>query len=73
MAITKKDGTIIIDTLINTKGFNKGAGNMQKSISGLSGTISKLGVAIGVAPQPWLVGSERWLYAWCSCTIVSFE
>ena len=48
MAI-KKDGTVVIDTLINTKGFNKGVGNMQKSISGLSGTISKLGVAIGVA------------------------
>lgn len=48
MAI-KKDGTVVIDTLINTKGFNKGVGNMQKSISGLSGTISKLGVAIGLA------------------------
>lgn len=48
MAI-KKDGSVIIDTLIDTKGFNKGVGNMQKSISGLTGTITKLGVAVGLA------------------------
>ena len=49
MAVTKKDGTIIIDTLINTKGFNSGVGNMKKSVSGLTSTIGKLGVAIGLA------------------------
>lgn len=48
MAI-KKDGTVIVDTLIDTKGFNKGVGNMQKSVSGLSGSISKLGIAIAAA------------------------
>lgn len=49
MAITKKDGTIIVDTLIDTKGFGKGVGNMKKSISGLSGSIGKLGVSIAAA------------------------
>ena len=48
MAI-KKDGAVIVETLIDTKGFNKGVGNMQKSVSGLSGTINKLGLAIAAA------------------------
>lgn len=48
MAI-KKDGTVIIDTRVDTKGFNKGVGNMQKSVSGLIGSISKIGAAVGLA------------------------
>ena len=48
MAI-KKDGTVIIDTKVDTKGFNKGVGNMQKSVSGLIGSISKIGAAVGLA------------------------
>lgn len=45
----KNDGTVVIDTLIDTKGFNKGVGNMQKSVSGLIGSISKIGAAVGLA------------------------
>lgn len=48
MAI-KKDGTVIIDTRVDTKGFNKGVGNMQKSVTGLIGSISKIGAAVGLA------------------------
>ena len=48
MAI-KSDGSVIIDTLVDTKGFNRGVGNMQKSVSGLTASIGKIGVAIGAA------------------------
>ena len=43
------DGTIIIDTDIDTAGFNTGMGTMQKRASGLSGAFKKLGIAIGAA------------------------
>lgn len=48
MAI-KSDGSVIIDTLVDTKGFNRGVGNMQKSVSGLTASIGKIGAAIGAA------------------------
>lgn len=48
MAI-KSDGSVIIDTLVDTKGFNRGIGNMQKSVSGLTSSIGKIGVAISAA------------------------
>lgn len=43
------DGIIIIDTDIDTAGFNTGMGTMQKRASGLSGAFKKLGIAIGAA------------------------
>ena len=42
------DGTIYINTQIDSNGFNSGVGNMKKSVSGLTSTIGKLGVAIGL-------------------------
>lgn len=43
------DGTVIIDTLIDTKGFGKGVTNMKSQFTKLSGAAKKLGAAIGVA------------------------
>lgn len=44
--MAKSDGSVRIDTLVNTKGFDKGMNTMQKQIGGLSSAIGKLGVAI---------------------------
>lgn len=44
--MAKSDGTVYVDTLIDTKGFGKGVNTMQKQVSGLSGAIGKLGAAI---------------------------
>lgn len=44
-----KDGSIIIDTLIDTQGFNKGSANMQKSVGNLAGSVKKLGIAMAAA------------------------
>ncbi len=41
--------SIVVNTVLNTAGFNRGAANMRSSIFSLSGAISKLGAAIGVA------------------------
>lgn len=47
--MARSDGSVIIDTRINTNGFNKGVGNMKNSLTNLSGTVGKLGVAIAAA------------------------
>lgn len=47
--MAKSDGTVYVDTLIDTKGFGKGVNTMQKQIGGLSGAIGKLGKTIAVA------------------------
>lgn len=44
--MAKSDGTVYVDTLIDTKGFGKGVNTMQKQIGGLSGAIGKLGTVI---------------------------
>ena len=43
----KSDGTIIIDTRINTQGFQSGAVNMQSQFGKLAGAAKKLGLAMG--------------------------
>lgn len=47
--MAKSDGSVIIDTLVDTKGFGKGMNTMEKQMGGLSKTIGKLGLAIGAA------------------------
>lgn len=47
--MAKSDGSVIIDTLVDTKGFGKGINTMEKQMGGLSKTIRKLGLAIGFA------------------------
>lgn len=41
------DGSIIIDTRIDTSGINAGTTNIKKSFAGLTGGIKKLGVVLG--------------------------
>lgn len=41
--------SIVVNTILNTAGFNRGAANMRNSIFSLSGTISKLGMMIAGA------------------------
>ncbi|MBO5837283.1 MAG: hypothetical protein J6Q92_05255 [Oscillospiraceae bacterium] len=43
------DGSIIIDTRIDTVGFSKGAANLKSQFKGLSGAAGKLGIAIAAA------------------------
>lgn len=43
------DGSIIIDTRIDTRGFKAGTTNMKTQFGKLSGIIGKLGAAIGAA------------------------
>lgn len=47
--MAKSDGTVYIDTLVDTQGFGKGVNSMQKKMGGLSGAIGKLGAAIAAA------------------------
>ena len=47
--MAQADGTIIIDTLIDTKGFQKGSVNLQSQFSKLAGAAKKLGLALGGA------------------------
>lgn len=49
MANGKSDGSVRINTLVDTKGFGRGVNTMQKQIGGLSGAIGKLGLAITAA------------------------
>lgn len=49
MIAIRNDGTVIIDTLIDTDGFAKGVNNMQSQLGGVSSSIKKLGAAIGAA------------------------
>lgn len=43
------DGTIYINTQIDSNGFNSGVGNIKNSVNGLGKAFGKLGVAIGGA------------------------
>lgn len=47
--MAKSDGSVIIDTRMNTDAFGKGVRTMQNQINGLMGSVAKLGVAIGSA------------------------
>lgn len=49
MAQGKSDGTVYIDTRVDTKGFGKGMNSMKSQVGGLTGAFKKLGVAIGAA------------------------
>lgn len=42
----KSDGTVYIDTRVDTKGFGKGMNSMQSQVGGLTGAFKKLGAAI---------------------------
>lgn len=44
--MAKSDGSVRINTLVDTEGFDKGMNTMQKKIGGLSGSIGKLGASI---------------------------
>lgn len=41
------DGSVIIDTRINTKGFGQGVANMKQQFAGLGSAVKKLGIIIG--------------------------
>lgn len=43
------DGSIIIDTRVDTKGFSKGAANLKEQFSGLGSAMKKLGGIIATA------------------------
>lgn len=43
------DGSVVINTKMDTSGFQKGIVNIQKSFDGLGSTIKKIGIAIGTA------------------------
>lgn len=42
----KSDGTVYINTLVDTKGFGKGMNTMQKQVNGLGNALGKLGKVI---------------------------
>ena len=45
----KSDGTVYVDTRVDTKGFNKGMDSVEKRVNGLSSSFGKLGIAIAAA------------------------
>lgn len=45
----KSDGSVIIDTRINTQGFAKGAAGLKSQFGSLAGAVGKVGVAIAAA------------------------
>lgn len=47
--MSRSDGSVIIDTKLNTEGFSKGASNLKSQFSSLTSSVGKLGAAIGVA------------------------
>lgn len=47
--MTRSDGSIIIDTRVDTDGFGRGVKSMKSQIGGLTSAVWKLGTAIGVA------------------------
>lgn len=49
MALGKSDGSVIIDTRVDTKGFGAGVSSMKKQVGGLSAAVGKLGLAISAA------------------------
>lgn len=44
--MAKRDGTVYVDTLIDTDGFGKGVNTMKKQIGGLGNALGKLGAVI---------------------------
>lgn len=49
MAKNKSDGSVIIDSRMDTSGISKGMRTVKGQIGGLTGALGKLGVAIGLA------------------------
>lgn len=49
MAISGSDGSIVLQTKVDTDGFNKGVRSMSSSLGSLKSSILKVGAAIGVA------------------------
>lgn len=49
MARNKSDGSVIIDSRMDTSGISKGMRTVKGQIGGLTGALGKLGVAIGLA------------------------
>lgn len=47
MAVARSDGAIIIDTRIDTAGFGRGVGTMEKQVGTLTKALGKLGLVIG--------------------------
>lgn len=47
--MAKSDGSVIVDTRMDTKGFGKGVHSMQQKVGGLTSAVGKLGLAIGAA------------------------
>ena len=47
--MAKSDGSVIINTLLDTQGFGKGVKSMKGQMNGLTSAIGKLGAAIGLA------------------------
>lgn len=47
--MARSDGSVIIDTRMNTDGFGKGVKTMKGQINGLSGAVGKLGGVIAAA------------------------
>lgn len=47
--MARSDGSVIIDTRMNTDGFGKGVKSMKGQINGLSGAVGKLGGVIAAA------------------------
>ena len=47
--MAKNDGSVIIDTRMDTGGFEKGVKSMKSQVNGLTNAVNKLGVAIGAA------------------------
>lgn len=47
--MAKSDGSVIIDTRMDTGGFGKGVKSMKNQVNGLTSAVNKLGVAIGAA------------------------
>lgn len=43
------DGSVVIDTLVDTRGFGRGMTNMKSQFSSLSKVVSRIGVTIGAA------------------------
>ena len=47
--MAKSDGTVYIDTRVDTQGFGKGVKSMKSQMGGLTSAVGKLGAAIGLA------------------------
>lgn len=45
----RSDGSVIIDTKLNTSGFSKGVSSLKGQFSALTSSVGKLGAAIGIA------------------------